>query len=171
MGNQTSVMVPYEVSGRPATSVQVVYKGVRSDPIVCNVAPAVPGIYTMNSQGVGQGAILNQDGVTVNSVAAPAAKGSVVSAYLTGEGMTAPANVTGAITAAGSAPKAPVATVSATIGGMPAIVEFAGSAPGMVAGIAQVNVRIPADAPSGSVPIVISVGEFGTQSGVTLAVR
>ena len=172
MANQTSVMVPYEVSGRPATNVQVVYKGLRSDPIVCNVAPAVPGIYTVNSQGAGQGAILNQDGVTVNTPAAPAAKGSVVSVYLAGEGLTTPLNVTGAITAAGSASKTTVATVSATIGGMPATVEFAGSAPGMVAGIAQVNVRIPAGAPSGSaVPIVISVGESSTQSGVTLAVR
>jgi uncharacterized protein (TIGR03437 family) len=172
MDNQTSVMVPYEVSGRASTSVQVVYKGVPSDPVVYNVAAAVPGIYTMNSQGSGPGAILNQDGVTVNSSSAPAAKGSVVSVYMTGEGVTAPANVTGSITPPGSTAKKPVALISATVGGVPATVEFAGSAPGMVAGIAQVNVRIPANAPSGpAVPIVISVGQAGSQSGVTLAVQ
>jgi uncharacterized protein (TIGR03437 family) len=172
MANQTSVMVPYEVNGRTTITMQVVYKGVLSAPVICNVVPAAPGIYTMNSQGFGQGAILNQDGVTVNGPAAPAAKGSVVSIYMTGEGMTSPASLTGAITAVTAGTKSPVAAVSATVGGLPVSIEYAGPAPGMVAGIAQVNVRVPANAPSGSaVPIVISVGGSGTQSGVTLAVQ
>jgi uncharacterized protein (TIGR03437 family) len=173
MGNQTSAMVPYQVSMQPTTSVQVVYQGVRSDPVTCKVVPQAPGIYTLNFQGSGQGAILNQDGVTVNGVGAPAVRGSVVSVYMTGEGLTAPAGVTGAITPAdGSGLKNLVAAVSATVGGVPAEVEYAGSAPGMVAGIAQVNVRIPANAQSGlSVPIVIAIGASSTQSGVTLSIQ
>jgi len=173
MGNQTSAMVPYQVSMQPTTSVQVVYQGVRSDPVICKVVPQAPGIYTLNFQGSGQGAILNQDGVTVNGVGAPAVRGSVVSVYMTGEGLTAPAGVTGAITPAdGSGLKNLVAAASATVGGVPAEVEYAGSAPGMVAGVAQVNVRIPANAQSGpSVPIVIAIGASSTQSGVTLAIQ
>jgi len=173
MVNQTSVMVPYEVNGRSTTSVQVVYKGIASDSFICNIVSQAPGIYTANFQGFGQGAILNQDGVTVNSAAAPAAKGSAVSVYVTGEGMTTPASATGRITPAdGSGLKKPVGNVSATVGGIPAAVEYAGSAPGLAAGIAQINVRIPPDAPSGAeVPIVITMGGASTQSGVTLAVQ
>ena len=92
---------------------------------------------------------------------------------MTGEGLTTPVGVTGAITPAdGSGLKNLVAAVSATVAGLPADVESAGSAPGMVAGIAQVNVRIPANAQSGSsVPIVISIEASSTQSGVTLAIQ
>jgi len=56
---------------------------------------------------------------------------------MTGEGLTTPAGVTGAITTAdGSGLKDFVAAVSATVAGLPADVEYAGSAPGMAAGIA-----------------------------------
>ena len=98
-------------------------------------------------------------------------QGTVVSVYMTGEGLTTLAGVTGAITPAhGSGLKTLVAAVSATGGGVPADAEHAGWAPGMVAGIAQVNIRIPANAQSGSsVPIVISIEASSTQSGVTLA--
>ena len=96
-----------------------------------------------------------------------------LSVYMTGEGLTTPAGVTGAISPAdGSGLKNLVAAVSATVGGVPADVDYAGSAPGMVAGIAQVNVRIPANAQSGSsIPIVISMEASSTQSGVTLAIQ
>ena len=100
-------------------------------------------------------------------------QGTVVSVYLTGEGLTTPAGVTGAITPAdGSGLKNLVAAVKATVGGLPADVEYAGSSPRMVAGIAQVNVRIPANAQSGSpASIVISIEPSSTQSGVTLAIQ
>lgn len=76
-------------------------------------------------------------------------QGTVVSVQMTGEGLTTPAGVTGAITPAdGSGLKNLVAAVSATVGGLSTF-EYTGSAPGMVAGIAQVNVRIPVNAQSG----------------------
>ena len=173
MANQASVMVPYEINGRMTTNVQILYQGVPSNVISCHVVAQAPGIYTLNSQGFGQAAILNQDGVTVNGVAAPAAKGSVVSVYLTGEGLTTPAGVTGVITPSnGSGLKQPASSVSATVGGISATVEYAGSAPGMVAGIAQVNIQIPPDSPSGTaVPVVISIGASSTQTGATLVVQ
>jgi uncharacterized protein (TIGR03437 family) len=94
---QTSVMVPYEVAGRPTTSVVVVYQGVQSAPLLYTVIAAAPGIYTQNYSGTGPGAIINQDGVTGNGPGTLAAKGSVVSVYMTGEGQTSPGGTTGAI--------------------------------------------------------------------------
>jgi uncharacterized protein (TIGR03437 family) len=174
---QTSVMVPYEVFGKAQTSVSVTYQGVTSDPVVYNVVPVAPGIYTLNQSGFGQGSVFNQDGITVNGPGAPAAKGSVIALYLTGEGPTTPQGVNGAIAPPnGSLLKLPLATVDATVGGIPATVEYAGSAPGIVNGISQINVQIPANAPSGpNVPIVLIFTTSGyaaaTQPGVTVAVQ
>ncbi len=176
-GPQTSVMVPYEIAGRATTSVRVVYKGVQSDPVTYNVSAVAPGIYTQNFQGSGPGVILNPDGRTLNGPNAPAGKGSVISLYMTGEGITNPPSATGAlIPSDGTGLKHPQASYTATVGGIPATVIYAGSAPGIVAGISQVNVQIPANAPSGAVPIVLSYGVPGgtvlsTRSDVTIQVQ
>jgi uncharacterized protein (TIGR03437 family) len=160
-------MVPYGVSGRASTAVQVSYLGVNSTPINYNVTATVPGIYTDNQQGSGQGAIENQD-YSFNSSNNPAAKGSVVSVYMTGEGITSPPSVTGQLAVSLNHP---VLTVTATVNGLPATVQYAGSAPGEIYGVMQVNVEIPANAPAGSLPIVITVGTANTQTGVTVAVN
>jgi len=44
-----------------STNVQVVYNGVTSPPVQLFVLDAVPGLYTADSSGGGQGSILNQD--------------------------------------------------------------------------------------------------------------
>lgn len=169
---QTSVMVPYEITGRATTTIRVFYKGVQSAALVYNVAQAVPGIYTQNAQGTGPGAIVNQN-YTVNGPANGAPKGSAVAVYMTGEGQTSPGGVTGSVTPTnGTGLKNPVAQpVTATVGGVTAKVDYAGSAPGIVAGVMQVNVEIPAAAPSGAQPIVISIGGINTQTGVTVQVQ
>ena len=48
---QTNVMVPYEVAGRPTTSVVVEYQGVQSAPLIYNVTPPRRGSYTQNYSG------------------------------------------------------------------------------------------------------------------------
>jgi uncharacterized protein (TIGR03437 family) len=176
--DQINAVVPYDVAGHATTSVRLEYQGVQSDATTYNVVAAVPGIFTLNQQGTGPGAILNQDGITVNSANAPAAKLSVVSVYMTGEGQTNPGGVNGAIAPNSlSGLKSPLLQpVSATVGGLTASVKYAGSAPGFVNGAMQVNVEIPANAPSGpGVPIVIMLGApgaaFSTQAGVTVAVQ
>jgi uncharacterized protein (TIGR03437 family) len=170
---QTSVMVPYGVFGRTSTSIVVEYFGVQSNPTSFNVVGSAPGIYTQNQAGTGPGAILNQDGFTVNGPNAPEKRGNVVSVYMTGEGQTSPAGVDGAIIPPIlSALKMPVLPVTATIGGQTATVAYAGSAAGQISGLMQVNVVIPANAPVGnSVPIVITVGTVASQASVTVAIQ
>jgi uncharacterized protein (TIGR03437 family) len=168
---QINVMVPYGVSGRATTAVQVSYLGVTSAPINYNVTTTVPGIYTLNQTGSGQGAILDQ-GLSVNGSNNPAAPGSVVAVYMTGEGITTPPSTTGQLAPTnGTGLNTPVQNVTATVGGVAAQVQYAGSAPGLVYGVMQVNVQIPANAPAGSLPIVITVGTTSTQNGVTVAVN
>ncbi len=168
---QVNVMVPYGLAGRASTAVQVSYLGVSSLGLAYNVTATVPGIYTVNQAGTGQGAILNQD-LSLNNSTKPAAKGSVVAIYMTGEGVTTPSSVTGQLAPGdGSGLNHPALTVTATVGGLPATVQYYGSAPGLVYGVMQVNVTIPQTATSGPLPVVVTVGTANSQTGVTVAVQ
>ena len=167
---QTSVWVPYGLSGRTSTNIVVEYFGVQSAAVSQSVALAVPGIYTQNAQGTGPGSILNQDGVTLNTPATPEKRGNVISIYMTGEGQTNPGGVDGAIIPpVASALKTPIQTVTVTIGGVDATVAYAGSAAGLVSGLMQVNAFIPLTAPTGTQPVVVTVGGMKSQSGAGAA--
>jgi trimeric autotransporter adhesin len=166
---QSTVMVPFGVAGKQSTQLAVEYRGVISNPVRLTVADTAPGVFTATQQGSGQAALLNQD-YSANSAANPASKGSVVMVYLTGDGQTTPVGADGQL-ASTTLPRT-AAKVTATIGGVEAEVQYAGVAPQSVAGFAQVNVVVPAAAPSGSaVPLVVTVGQASSQPGVTLAIR
>jgi uncharacterized protein (TIGR03437 family) len=167
---QVAAVVPYAVDGKAGTQVQVKNGTLTSDPVALPVAGVGPSIFSVNLSGTGPAAILNQDGITVNSTTSPAAKGTFISIYATGEGQTDPGGIDGRINSGGSLPK-PTRQVQAWVDGKPAEVQYAGAAPGAVAGLLQVNVRIPADASSGDVPIVIQVGNASSQPGMTVSVR
>lgn len=168
--NQVSAVVPYGIQDRAETRLRIEVDSESSNTVTLPVAAAAPAIFSVDFTGRGQGAILNQDGVTVNSSANPAEKGSVVAIYCTGEGTTTPEVPDGEVILPPALP-VPVLPVTAEVGGVPAKIWYAGSAPYMVAGVMQVNVEIPQSAPSGDVPVVIRVGEFATQEGITVAVR
>jgi uncharacterized protein (TIGR03437 family) len=62
--------------------------------------------------------------------------------------------------------------VSATIGGVRAEVLYAGAAPGLIAGVVQINVLIPAGVPPNSAaPVSLSAGPYTTPAGVTVSIR
>ena len=171
---QLSAVVPYEMAPVAQPSVWIKYSNQTSNAYPLTVAGTAPGLFTQNASGSGPGAILNQDN-SVNGPKNPAAKGSIVQVYLTGEGQTNPASVTGAITTATLPPPqvtpAPLLGVTVTINGQPAQYAYAGEAPGLVAGMMQLNVQIPANAPSGALPIVVSIGGNTSQNGVTVSVQ
>jgi uncharacterized protein (TIGR03437 family) len=168
---QSSVMVPYEIAGRATTNLTVVYQGVSSVAVPYNVLPVLPGIYTQNASGTGPGSILNQD-YSVNGPSKPASIGTVVAIYMTGEGVTSPASTTGGIAPGnGTGLNKPVVGVTATVGGIPATVNYYGSAPDEVYGVMQVNITIPPGVPAGAQPVVITVGGQQTQTGVTISVQ
>ncbi|HEY2107300.1 MAG TPA: hypothetical protein VGH29_15985, partial [Candidatus Binataceae bacterium] len=167
---QVAAVVPYEVDGKLGTQVQVKNGSLNSDTVALPVAAVAPSIFSVNLSGAGQAAVLNQDGLTVNSAKSPAARGSIISIYATGEGQTQPGGIDGRISAGGSAP-APTRPVTVLIDGKPAEVQYAGSAPGAVAGLFQVNVKIPTDAATGDVALEIHVGAAISQPGITISVR
>jgi uncharacterized protein (TIGR03437 family) len=175
---QVSAVVPYEIcasSCGPGTIAQVIVKflGQSSNGIPTPVAATTTGIFTANASGSGPGAILNAN-LTANSPGNPANRGDTVAIYLTGEGLTSPAGVTGKVTtisATGPLTPVPLLAVGVTIDGQPVSISFAGEAPGLVSGAMQLNVQIPANARSGNLPVVVSIGGTSSQPGVTVSVR
>lgn len=165
---QMNAVVPYEAGASGIATIQVKSNNVMSAEWGVPLAPSAPGIFTLGATGLGQAAVVNQDG-SINGAGSPAARGSVIQVYATGAGLTQPAGVTGSVT---SGAIAPVLPVTAQIAGMNAQVMFAGLAPTDVSGVLQVNVVVPAGViPGAAIPIVIAVGGTSSQAGVTIAVE
>jgi uncharacterized protein (TIGR03437 family) len=170
---QVNAVSPYGLAGKSTTQVQVEYQGVLSNAISVPVQAAHPGLFTVDASGLGGGAILNQDS-SLNGGLNPAARGSVVMIYSTGGGVTIPPGVDAAITPAPPSPLLLLATkpVSVTIGGIAATVSYSGAAPSQIAGLTQINAQVPAGVTPGTkVPVIVQIGTWQSQPGVTLAVQ
>jgi len=165
---QVNAIVPFGLSSAQ-TQVQVEYAGQFSDPFPMAVAPSSPGIFAADGSGAGPALVLNQDG-SANSPGNPAAPGSTIVFYATGAGQMSPPGQDGAVASAGDLPQ-PVLPVSATIGGQPARVLYAGGAAGIVEGIIQVNLQIPGALPGGSASLVLQIGDRASQPGLMVAVQ
>jgi uncharacterized protein (TIGR03437 family) len=157
-------------------TIMVNYQGQAGPSVTVPIVATAPGIFTANASGSGEAAAVNQDG-TVNSFLNPAKPNTVVSFYLTGEGVTSPAGTDGAPTPLPPSPaRMPAQQVVVFLSGQMVPVTYAAEAPGLVAGLMQINARIPANLIQTSspapvaVPVLVIVGNSFTQAGVTIAV-
>jgi uncharacterized protein (TIGR03437 family) len=164
---QVSAIVPFATNGNTA-QIYVVYQGQGSSAVSVAIAPAVPGLFTVDFSGKGQAAAVNQD-TSVNGASSPAKAGTYVSLFLTGGGQTNPPSSDGAKT--GQPLPVPALPVTVTIGGKTATTNYIGAAPGSVAGVWQVNAQVPAGLTAGAVPVVVTVGTVASQPGVTITVN
>ena len=164
---QINAVVPFEIAGKSTTVMQVSAPGGAMFTATLPVSTAAPAVFLTSASG--QGAILNTD-YSVNSPANPAARGSWVAIYATGAGLLSPAVADGAIVSAVSLPVT-ATPISVTIGGQTATVSYQGAAPGLVAGVVQINAQVPANvSPGAAVPVTISAGDVAGLSTVTMAV-
>ena len=164
--NQVAAVVPFNLTGT-AASVYIVNQGATTVPVTVPIAAASPSLFTLDSSGSGPAAALNQDS-SVNTASNPAKIGSTVQLYATGFGQTNPSGQDGLPNAVPL--PLPVLPVSVTIGGKSATVSYDGGAPGLVAGVMQVNAVVPSGLSTGPQPVVISVAGFSTTTPVTIAV-
>ncbi len=134
--DQINAVLPSDISIGEA-EVVVTVSGIALAPVSVKVAAAAPGIF---STPTGDAAALNDDDdYALVTPSTPAKSGATVSLFLTGldaEDASLPE--------------------TATVGGLPASIQYAGPAPGFV-GLAQVNLVLPA-LTAGRYPVVISVG-------------
>jgi uncharacterized protein (TIGR03437 family) len=156
--NQINIQVPFELatvvaSGPIFPSIQVVLS---SGTVTVAPAPATQAVGIFTSDGI-HAAALNQDG-SVNSVSNPAVRGSIVTLF-----------GTGAIWPSGT-PDGTLATSPSSLDqeqnqfevvdttGAPASILYAGTAPGLIDGVFQVNVQLPRDA---APPLTLRASPFG----------
>ena len=179
-----SAAVPFEVDGEASVDVRVEYQGVASDAVTVPVLANRLGIFSLDSSGQGQAAIVNEDG-SINSPAHPAPPGSVVTISGTGGGAMDPAGADGLI-AVEPLPKL-TSTVTLAIsndiiaypevdGGEEdyryyAPVLFAGAVPGLTTGLLQIKVQIPLGVkPASAVPLHIRMGWPEIEQSLTIAI-
>ena len=143
--SQVTVQVPYSVWSNSTTQVAVLYLGQTAGTANVPVANAAPGLFPQ---------VMNQDG-SANSASNPAARGSTVTLYGTGEGLRNGVNTAGLPAAAPYASS--VQPVVLTMGGDTAAIAFSGAAPGQV-GVLQVNAVVPINLPSGQNTVLLAVG-------------
>ena len=130
------------------------------------LAPASPGIFTVDESGVGDGVIGHADNSLVGA-AKPARAGEEVVIYATGLGATNPSFATG--TAANQI-NTTVLPVGVTIGGKVATVTYGGLTQGWV-GLYQVNAIVPSGL-TGSQQVVITVGSsYSSRAGVAISLQ
>ena len=184
-GQAVSAIVPYAVTGKTSTDVQVEFQGARSDVLTVPVLDARPGIFSLNGSGAGQAVALNQNG-TLNSASNPADQGSMVSIYATGEGLTNPVPPDGSV--AGDRPPTPKLQVALTCGPgcipcavsqpssappNPFDVVYAGGVSGSVAGLMRIDLRLGKGFAPGPWTLQLQIGsimpsQFG--DGISIAV-
>ena len=165
--NQVNAIVPFGLDLSNPAKVEV-RQGLLTAKTSVPVAAASPAIFTLGATGTGMGAILNQD-YSVNGPSNAAARGSVLMVFGTGFGVLNPLPADGQIEQILATIPSPV---TATIGGIPAPVIYVGAAPGLIAGVVQINVRVPDGLSANSAaPISLSMGSFTTAPGVTISIQ
>ncbi len=148
---QINFQVPFETQPGAAT-LKVTTNSASSSSVTIAIFAAAPGIFP--GAAAGSAAAENQDS-SVNSDSNPAAAGSVITVFLTGQG---PVSVSGGLT--GEQTPSPLIyatrTASATIGGLNAPIQFLGLAPGQTTGLAQANLQVP-NLAAGDYPVIITI--------------
>jgi len=150
---QINAIAPYEIANSVGqhANVQVIYNGAPGPSIQDLVVATAPAMFNL---GNNLAAVINQDG-TVNGANNPAARGSNISIYATGEGQTTPGGIDGFVATAATLAK-PIGAVSVSIGQVNAGVLYAGTA--SYDGFFQVNAVVPQSLTPGSAPITLTVG-------------
>ena len=165
--NQINAIVPFGLDLTSPASLQMNGQN-QNVKLALPVAAASPAIFTQNGSGLGSGAILNAD-YSVNSFANPARRGSTVMIYGTGFG-TLSSPVTDGQVVVGA--NLTTASVTATVAGFPAQVSYAGAAPGLIAGLTQINVLLPDRLVHNLIaPVVLNISGSSTINGVTVAIQ
>ena len=174
---QVNFQVPWEFAGQTEFTLTANLGADASFSRTIQLASFSPGIFTLNQQGTGQGAILiaNTDtlaapaGSVLGRTSRPASVGEFISIFCNGLGAVTDVPATGEAASA-----SPLSTtnspVTVNIGSIDVPADFAGLAPDFV-GLNQVNVPIPAGVtPGDAVPVTLTIGGV-TSNLATIAVQ
>lgn len=165
----SAALVPFGISAGGSAQVQAEYNGQLSNAVALTVKNTMPGLYSADSSGFGQGAITYPDG-SVNSAQNPAAAGSLVTLWASGLGSLIPQPADGALVTGSPLPVLQF-PVSVSVGGQPAQILYQGPAPVAPAGLYQINCVVPAGLPPGPAAVVLTSDGRATQPNLTIALQ
>jgi uncharacterized protein (TIGR03437 family) len=157
---QINFQIPRD-AGVGLVSIEVRSGGVTSASVSLSVQRSAPGIFLYgNGRAVAQNAT---NGYRLNDQNHPAAAGSYVTLYLTGQGEVDNSVPDGVPTPASPLSRSTLPH-SATIGGRDAPIQFLGLAPGQV-GLLQANVQVP-DLRPGDYLVVVKIADSVSNAGL-----
>ena len=164
---QINLQAPFELAGKTTARLRVTVEGLDPGDLVVEVAEAAPGLFTLDGT---RAAALNQD-FTLNGPDNPAAAGTVLQFFLTGQGSLDTRVRTGELAPLTPPFPRPRLPVAVRIGDLEATVLFVGLAPGFV-GLTQVNVEVPRGVfPSDFARVAVGFGVYQAVKLATVAVR
>ena len=144
--SQVNAVAPQNATPGSSLTVQIVSNGVTSPSFPVTIVAAEPEVFQRSD---GTAAAINQDN-TVNSAANPAKAGSIVSIWATGTGSIYPRPPDGQISTTAQdyycCQIGALVVRSSSFVQAPQplpVVSYAGAAPGMVAGLVQINFQVP----------------------------
>jgi len=150
---QVNFQVPFEAAGRLAASVVVSRDGAASIPARVAVLELQPAVYTVDGT---QAIVVHNADYTLATAAKPLVGGEYAFLYVTGLGRVTNQPATGA-----ASPVSPLAETLAdvrlTLAGQPCEIQYKGLAPAL-AGVYQVNFRVPPNVPAGLQDLALSAG-------------
>ena len=139
---QINFIASFTLEPRTMAKLEIENDSGRSAPWFLPVSESHPALFTTEGLGRGFLVALNQDGA-LNAQDNPASAGTIVSAFGVGAGAMSPAFEDGAIAAPALPLPAPELDITVTVDGTPAEILYAGAAPGLAAGVFQINFRLP----------------------------
>ncbi len=148
----------------------------RSDVGTISLQNYAPQLFTFNGSSVAALIAGTATPVANPSVAAsgrPAKPGEIISLFGTGFGPTEPVYQAGEI-ASSTTPVKLRDPVTIAVGGTTLAasdVLFAGAAPGLISGLYQINIRIPAATADGDIPVSVQIGGITSATGTTIPVK
>jgi uncharacterized protein (TIGR03437 family) len=156
---EIDLIAPFGLAGKSSTVVQVQYKGVESNSVKVAVSPrALQVLAVFNS------------GFTFDAATNPAQGGSIMTLYIAGVGTTNPPSQDGQVNGfpLASAPS-PLTIVwpgnNPPTTSVPLTVTYAGAAPGLAAGIFQINFVAPSQSLSG---VTLTVGTYSARFDISV---
>ncbi len=171
--NQVNVFIPYELAVNAPHQLIVQRGNAIAVPVPISIFDNQPAILATAGNGAGQGHVykINSAGAQILADAsAPAKAGDVLVIYTVGLGPVNPPLKSG-----DPAPLTflePITgTAAVTIGGVPAVVQFAGLTPAY-SGLYQVNVVVPGGVTAGNqVPVTVAVNGRAGAGNIFMAIQ
>jgi minor extracellular serine protease Vpr len=166
--NQINIQIPWELAGQSSASVKVTYHGISGPPVTLPLAGASPAYFEYTDSTNSQLSVVAQDlKYQLITSQHQAVRGAPIVLYANGLGPVSNTPATGEQSSGTSLSQTPALPV-VTIGGQQAQVLFSGLTPQTI-GLYQINVMVPANAPTGLQPLTVSInGVTGKASQIAV---